>query len=99
MRGERRGGEVVVRVAVGHDEATAARHSGEVRLGEGADASHLVSYQLVCRHARQAIREHMDSAAQGVTAPAMYQLEIRLERPDPQGLVSSDTVLRSPLLP
>ena len=74
--------------------------SSDIReLGEGADASHLVSYQLVCRHARQAIREHMDSAAQGVIAPGMYQLEIRLELPDPQGLVSSDTVLRSPLLP
>lgn len=38
VRGERRGSEVVVRVAEGHNVAEAARRSGEVRLREGADA-------------------------------------------------------------
>jgi hypothetical protein len=57
-------------------------------LGEGADASRLVSYQLVCRLAVQAVR------AQQTAGP--YQLEIRLERFSPQGVLSSDTVLRSP---
>ena len=59
-------------------------------LGEGADASRLVSYQLVCRLAAQAAR-----AQQGT---GHYQLEIRLERFSPQGALSSDTVLRSPEL-
>jgi hypothetical protein len=68
-------------------------------LGEGADASHLVSYQLVCRHAQQAVRAHRGSALPDGTVSGSYQLEIRLERPGPQGLISSDTVLRSPLLP
>jgi hypothetical protein len=57
-------------------------------LGEGADASQLVSYQLVCRLAAQAAR-----ARQGM---GLYQLEIRMERPSPQGVLSTDTVLRSP---
>ena len=57
-------------------------------LGEGADASQLVSYQLVCRLAAQAARAQQ---AQG-----LYQLEIRMEKPSPQGVLSSDTVLRSP---
>jgi hypothetical protein len=57
-------------------------------LGEGADASQLVSYQLVCRMAAQAARTRQ--------AAGRYQLEIRLERPSPQGVLSSDTVLRSP---
>jgi hypothetical protein len=64
-------------------------------LDEGADASHLVSYQLVCRHALQAVKEHTG----GVATTGLYQLEIRLERPSPQGLISSDTVLRSPAMP
>jgi hypothetical protein len=38
VQGERWGSEVVVRVAECHDEAEAARSSGEVRLREGADA-------------------------------------------------------------
>ena len=57
-------------------------------LGEGADASRLVSYQLVCRLAAQKAREQHSAG--------YYQLEIRLERPSPQGRLSSDTVLRSP---
>lgn len=57
-------------------------------LGEGADASQLVSYQLVCRLAAQAARAQQ--------AVGSYQLEIRMERPSPQGLLSTDTVLRSP---
>ena len=57
-------------------------------LGEGADASRLVSYQLVCRLAAQAARAQQ--------ACEHYQLEIRLERFSPQGALSSDTVLRSP---
>lgn len=57
-------------------------------LGEGADASGLVSYQLVCRLAAQAARTQQ--------AGGHYQLEIRLERFSPQGALSSDTVLRSP---
>jgi hypothetical protein len=57
-------------------------------LGEGADASQLVSYQLVCRLAAQAAR-----GQQGV---GRYQLEIRMERASPQGVLSTDTVLRSP---
>ena len=57
-------------------------------LGEGADARPLVSYQMVCRLAAQAAREHI---AQGVC-----QFELRLERPVPQGDGDSDTVLRSP---
>lgn len=64
-------------------------------LDEGADASHLVSYQLVCRHALQAVKAHTG----GVATTDLYQLEIRLERPSPQGLISSDTVLRSPAMP
>ena len=63
-------------------------------LGEGADASHLVSYQLVCRYAQQVARQHMAEDSQGVC-----QLELRLERPSPQGQISSDTVLRSPSMP
>jgi hypothetical protein len=57
-------------------------------LGEGADASHLVSYQLVCRWAAQAARAHQGAGR--------YQLELRMERSSPQGMISSDTVLRSP---
>ena len=57
-------------------------------LGEGADASQLVSYQLVCRLAAQAARTRQ--------AAGHYQLELRMERPSPQGVLSSDTVLRSP---
>jgi hypothetical protein len=60
-------------------------------LGEGADASQLVSYQLVCRLAAHAIRTHQLQAT-----ASHYQLEIRLERSGPQGLISTDTVLRSP---
>ncbi|NBW54182.1 MAG: hypothetical protein EBR42_02600 [Betaproteobacteria bacterium] len=60
-------------------------------LGEGADARPLVSYQLVCRLAAQAARV---SNGQG-----LYQFELRLERPTPQGYDHSDTVLRSPELP
>ena len=57
-------------------------------LGEGADASQLVSYQLVCRLAAQTARAQQ--------AVGLYQLEIRMERPSPQGVLSTDTVLRSP---
>jgi hypothetical protein len=57
-------------------------------LGDGADARPLVSYQMVCRLAAQAAREHI---AQG-----LCQFELRLERPAPQGDGESDTVLRSP---
>lgn len=64
-------------------------------LGEGADASHLVSYQLVCRHAQQAVHAHQGGMATG----GLFQLEIRLEHPSPHGLISSDTVLRSPAMP
>ena len=60
-------------------------------LGEGADASQLVSYQLVCRLAAHTIRIHKLEAL-----VSHYQLEIRLERCGPQGLISTDTVLRSP---
>ena len=60
-------------------------------LGEGQDASRLVSYQLVCRLAATALRRLHPELSDG-----HYQLEIRLERPDALGLVSSDTVLRSP---
>lgn len=63
-------------------------------LGEGADASRLVSYQLVCRYARQAILQRLPEAA-----PSAYQFELRLEQPSPQGLLRSDTVLKSPALP
>ena len=62
-------------------------------LGEGADASQLVSYQLVCRLAAHAVRQHKLE-----DKPTHYQLEIRLERAGPQGLISTDTVLRSPSL-
>ena len=57
-------------------------------LGEGADASPLVSYQLVCRLAAQAAREHTHSG--------LCQFELRLERPTLQGYGESHTVLRSP---
>jgi hypothetical protein len=57
-------------------------------LGEGADASPLVSYQMVCRLAAQAAREHIHQG--------LCQFELRLERPSPQGFSQSDTVLRSP---
>lgn len=57
-------------------------------LGEGADASQLVSYQLVCRLAAQAARANQGAGC--------YQLELRMEKPSPQGMLSSDTVLRSP---
>ena len=60
-------------------------------LGEGQDASRLVSYQLVCRLAATALRRLHPELRDG-----HYQLEIRLERPDANGFVSSDTVLRSP---
>ncbi|MEY4675862.1 MAG: hypothetical protein RLZZ470_369 [Pseudomonadota bacterium] len=60
-------------------------------LGEGQDASGLVTYQLVCRLAATALRRQHPACREG-----RYQLEIRLERPDVQGHVSSDTVLRSP---
>ena len=60
-------------------------------LGEGQDASPLVTYQLVCRLAATALRRLHPDLAQG-----LYQLEIRLERPDASGYSSSDTVLRSP---
>lgn len=60
-------------------------------LGEGQDASGLVTYQLVCRLAATALRRQHPACREG-----RYQLEIRLERPDAQGHVSSDTVLRSP---
>ena len=60
-------------------------------LGEGQDASRLVTYQLVCRLAAQAVRRQHPGLTQG-----RYQLEIRLERPIPSGFASSDTVLRSP---
>ena len=60
-------------------------------LGEGQDASGLVTYQLVCRLAAQALRRQHPGLNQG-----LYQLEIRLERPAPSGFSSSDTVLRSP---
>ena len=62
-------------------------------LGEGADASQLVSYQLVCRLAAHAVRQYKLE-----DNPTHYQLEIRLERSDPQGLISTDTVLHSPSL-
>ena len=57
-------------------------------LGEGADASPLVSYQLVCRLASQAARENIHQG--------LCQFELRLERPSPHGFSQSDTVLRSP---
>ena len=57
-------------------------------LGEGADASPLVSYQMVCRLAAQAAREHIHQG--------LCQFELRLERPSPQGFSQSDTVLCSP---
>jgi hypothetical protein len=60
-------------------------------LGEGQDASGLVTYQLVCRLAATALRRQHPACREG-----RYQIEIRLERPDAQGHVSSDTVLRSP---
>ncbi len=60
-------------------------------LGEGQDASPLVTYQLVCRLAATALRRLHPDLGEG-----QYQLEIRLERPDPSGYISSDTVLRSP---
>jgi hypothetical protein len=62
-------------------------------LGEGADTSHLVSYQLVCRLAAHSVRQ-----LKMQDNPIQYQLELRLERSDPQGLISTDTVLRSPSL-
>lgn len=62
-------------------------------LGEGQDASSLVSYRLVCRLAAEALRRQHPSLNQG-----LYQLEIRLERPTASGFASSDTVLRSPEL-
>jgi len=60
-------------------------------LGEGQDASPLVTYQLVCRLAAHALRRWHPDLREG-----LYQLEIRMERPDSRGHVSSDTVLRSP---
>ena len=57
-------------------------------LGEGADAAPLVSYQLVCRLAAQAAKAH--------GGLGLYQLELRLEEPQPKGYGSSHTVLRSP---
>ena len=63
-------------------------------LGEGQDASELVSYRLVCRLAAQAMRRLHPTLTAG-----RYQLEIRLERPVPSGFASSDTVLRSPEMP
>ena len=57
-------------------------------LGEGADASPLVSYQLVCRLAAQAARAHIHQG--------LCQFELRLERPSPHDFSQSDTVLRSP---
>ena len=63
-------------------------------LGEGQDASRLVSYQLVCRLAAQEMRHLQPALSQG-----RYQFEIRLERPLPSGFASSDTVLRSPEMP
>jgi hypothetical protein len=60
-------------------------------LGAGQDASPLVTYQLVCRLASKALRKWHPDVSEG-----LYQLEIRMERPDSSGHVSSDTVLRSP---
>jgi hypothetical protein len=60
-------------------------------LGVGQDASGLVSCQLVCRLAAEALRRQSPGLNHG-----LYQLEIRLERPSAIGMASSDTVLRSP---
>ena len=60
-------------------------------FGEGQDASPLVTYKLVCRLASTALRRLHPELVDG-----LYQLEIRLERPDTNGHVSSETVLRSP---
>lgn len=59
-------------------------------LGEGADARPLVSYQLVCRLAALAARLQ--------AGLGLYQFELRLEEPTPQGFAASHTVLRSPEL-
>ena len=63
-------------------------------LGEGADASGLVSYRLVCRLACQAARS---SWPQGTVGQCQWVL--RMERPGPEGFLSSDLVLQSPVIP
>ena len=63
-------------------------------LGEGADASGLVSYRLVCRLACQAARS---SWPQGTVGQCQWVL--RMERPGPEGFLSSDLVLQSPVMP
>jgi hypothetical protein len=60
-------------------------------LPEGADARSLVTYQLVERLVRFDLDRRVgDGAWQG------YQFELRMERPHPQGMEVSETMLRSP---